>query len=69
MKKHKIYWVCQECGEEARQRTMKSGVKHCGRAKLSTWHVGKCDVCGETKPVTEPRDFGHSVFDNKKGKV
>lgn len=26
---------------------------------MSTFHLGCCGVCGETKPVTEPRDFGH----------
>lgn len=45
-----IQWVCMDCGKEH------------GRSRPSeccTWHVGKCDICGQTKEVTEPRDFGH----------
>jgi len=42
-------WACEECGK-----------KHGGgRKSISTWHYGKCDVCGKNKNVTEPRDFGH----------
>jgi len=25
---------------------------------ISTWHTGKCGICGEERSVTEPRDFG-----------
>lgn len=42
-------WICADCGD-------KYGNKECG---VSTWHMDICDICGETKPVTEPRDFGH----------
>ena len=46
-------WVCRECGLEA------SG----GRCfEVSTFHVAKCDVCGEKKPVTESRDFYYPEF-------
>ena len=45
-------WICHECG-------MKYGRREPGSA---TWHTGKCDVCGETKSVTQPRDFGHLVW-------
>jgi len=42
-------WTCSECG-----------IKH-GQLinKISTWHYGKCDVCGKNNNVTQPRDFGH----------
>lgn len=42
-------WICADCGE-------KNGRKECN---IATWHEGKCDLCGEDKPVTEPRDFGY----------
>jgi len=41
--------VCKDCGS-------KYGVYSVGCS--STW-VGKCDVCGETKGVTETRDWGY----------
>jgi len=41
--------VCKDCGS-------KYGVYSVGCS--STW-VGKCDVCGETKGVTETRDYGY----------
>lgn len=40
--------ICNDCGR-------KHGRRECG---MATWSVDKCDVCGETKPVTQPRDFG-----------
>lgn len=42
-------WICYDCG-------MKHGKREPG---LACWHADKCDVCGEAKPVTEPRDFGY----------
>jgi hypothetical protein len=41
--------VCHDCGK-------KYGVYSVGSS--STW-VGECDVCGETKGVTETRDYGY----------
>ena len=41
--------VCKDCGS-------KYGEYSVGCS--STWE-GKCDVCGETKPVTEARDYGY----------
>lgn len=38
-----VQWVCADCGKLRNER--------------ATWHEGKCDVCGLTKPVTERRDF------------
>ena len=43
-------YICIECDN-----------KH-GRSKsnlFSTWHKGKCGICGKEADVTEPRDFGH----------
>ena len=42
------YQVCHECGT------------HYGevRNSVSTFWNGECDVCGETKGVTEARDYG-----------
>lgn len=40
--------VCEDCGRKA------SGGK---QFKFSTWHIANCDVCGEEKAVTQPRDF------------
>lgn len=42
-------WICNDCGEKCGRRLL----------KLATWHVGECEICGLTKAVTEPRDFGH----------
>lgn len=42
-------WVCADCG-------MKHGRHNPG---IATWHLGRCDICGKEKAVTEPRDFGH----------
>ena len=36
------------------------GAKHGNRTPgVATWHEGTCGICGEKKPVTEPRDYGH----------
>jgi len=43
------YTVCKDCGT-------KYGEYSVGCS--SVWE-GKCDVCGETKPVTEARDYGY----------
>ena len=45
------YTSCFECGH-------KYGVYSVGCS--SVWE-GKCDVCGETKPITETRDFGYFI--------
>jgi len=42
--------VCWECGT-------KYGCKV--RDGVSSYHIDKCGVCGVTKEVTEPRDFGY----------
>lgn len=50
--KNKEYpqWICMECG-------LKYGRK--GVVGLATWHNDKCDICGEMRDCTEPRDFSH----------
>ena len=52
-------WSCWECGKKHGQVA----------DRISTWHYGRCDVCGENNNVTEPRDFGHfpNWFKTKKG--
>jgi hypothetical protein len=45
--------VCQDCGHAA------SGGR---QREISCWHQGKCDVCGESKVVTEVRDFFYPEF-------
>ena len=45
------YNTCFDCGH-------KHGVYSVG---CSSVHESKCDVCGETKPVTEARDFGYFI--------
>lgn len=58
-------WVCRECGIEANRKTC---LKKYGSEpkkpcfEVSTYHQGKCDVCGEAKMVTEPRDFFYPSF-------
>lgn len=42
-------WICAKCG--ASYGNHDPGV--------ATWHIGKCDICGRTTEITEPRDFGH----------
>ena len=47
------HWVCFDCGTKA------SKGKH---FTVSTYRKGKCDVCGQIKPVTEARDFYYPDF-------
>lgn len=48
-----IEYICQECGHKfGRPERIPAG-------HLATFHLGNCDICGEIKPVSEPRDFGH----------
>lgn len=50
-------WVCRECGLSA------SGKKADGALLVSTFHQGKCDVCGKIIAVTEPRNYGYPKFE------
>lgn len=56
-------WCCYECGKNAREFSTKAGHKVGPMILVSTYHEDTCDVCGETKSVTEPRDFGYPIFD------
>jgi len=42
--------VCLECATERGARIPKG--------HQPTWHHGDCDICEESKAVTESRDFG-----------
>jgi len=51
-------WVCHDCGQQW-GRWYDNGSylgpsKHC-----ATYHVNRCEVCGQEKPVTEARDYGY----------
>lgn len=45
-------WVCHDCATAA------GGVAR----RDSTWHEEPCQVCGMTKAVTQPRDYGYPRF-------
>jgi len=45
-------WVCHSCGTHERKCLV----------LCATYHMGICDVCGERKVVTQPRDFGYPKF-------
>lgn len=52
--------LCSDCGQAANFLTClkKYGEKPRKPAfEISTWHQDTCDLCGETKPCTEARDF------------
>lgn len=59
MSKLKPYptWVCIECGANAAIE------QHLPVMKVSTFHEGICGICGKTKAVTEPRDYGYPKFE------
>lgn len=49
--------VCADCGKAAAERGRR------GQGTLvSSYNMQACDVCGEMKACTEPRDFGYPVF-------
>lgn len=57
--------ICYECGVAANVLTcFKKYGKRPERLSFatSTYHVDICDVCGERKDCTEPRDFFHPDF-------
>ena len=58
MAKEQPDWVCQDCGEKWGRWW--DGSEYTGPSPyFSTFHEGSCGVCGETKAVTEARDFGY----------
>lgn len=46
-------YICTDCGLKF------GGRRKVPESHISTMHVGDCDICGEHRAVTEPRDFGH----------
>lgn len=44
-----LEWVCRECAA-AQGGKVPDG-------HMPTWHIDRCGICEESKPVTEPRDF------------
>lgn len=44
-------WICVDCGQKHGKRVP--------QFHIFTAHINKCDVCGYTKIVSEPRDYGH----------
>lgn len=44
-----VDWICPQCALEHGAKTYPG--------HLATFHTGVCGCCGETKTVTEPRDF------------
>jgi hypothetical protein len=52
-------FVCVECGD---RYFGPMDTDH-----VSTWHMGTCDICGEYRALTEPRDFRPSL--NSRAKV
>lgn len=60
MKKLKPYpvWVCHDCGISA----MPEAARKRRTLWVMTFHLGTCEVCGEKRAVTEPRDYGHPKF-------
>lgn len=53
---HYPSWVCAECGRAAQPNKNRI-------FSISTFHTRACGVCGETKLVTEARDFGYPTFE------
>lgn len=55
----KICWVCNDCGDAALSLEVNKNKR---RLLVSTFHLGKCDICNKEKAVTQTRDFGFPVF-------
>lgn len=51
------YDICHECG-----MTAKTCLHPLRKQIVATYRVAQCAVCGETKEVTEPRDYGYPKF-------
>ena len=47
-------WTCHDCAVEA------GGMFPPGH--VATWHPDICPVCGDTRGVTEPRDYGYPKY-------
>lgn len=58
-------WICDPCGRKLGRFYING--RYVGPAKhTATYHEGQCDVCGNKRPVTEPRDYGHLITDWQK---
>lgn len=56
-------WVCYPCGLAAKLITKGFRQQLKNAEVVSTYHEGKCDVCGRSGvAVTEPRDFSYPDF-------
>lgn len=47
--KKEVSWICSDCGRIYGDYSV----------GCSSWTVMNCEVCGEEKGCTEPRDFGY----------
>lgn len=57
--------VCDDCGIKANRVTCAfkyNSVPRELKFQVSTYHKGICHVCGETKHITEARDFFYPDF-------
>jgi hypothetical protein len=71
MKNKIINNVCDKCGIEANRLTcLKKYGEEPKKKKfsVSTYHIGKCDVCGKVTQITEVRDFFYPDFNLLKKK-
>jgi len=57
---NQINWCCRDCGKNAKGSYPATGT--------STYHAGRCDVCGLKAHITEVRDFGFPDFSELKKK-
>ncbi len=56
-------WICDPCGRRLGRLYLDGRYIGPPWFRVSTMHDGKCDVCGKTRAVTEPRDYGHLISD------
>lgn len=58
-------WVCIPCGEKWGSWWVGGSYKG-PQPHVATFHEGECGVCGNTRSVTEARDFGYLLAGWKK---
>lgn len=44
-----VEWICRDCAKKLCKGMLEG--------HIACYHEGKCNVCGEKKTVTEPRDY------------
>ena len=54
--------VCIQCLNDAIKDTIKYEKRHIKWNSYYTAYVAKCDVCGNERTCTEPRDAGYPTF-------